>query len=74
MTTGEKRRAYQAFFQKSEAGVEFLTKLEEMIKENHRLAENQADLSRDYTQRSKGIRDVMAHISSLTAERGLLSK
>lgn len=69
MTLDEKRRAYQAFFTKSEAGKEFVQKIHEIIQANHAKAENVPELARDYVQRAKGSREVIEHIQSLTTER-----
>lgn len=71
MTTIELRRAYQSFFLKNEAGKQFMTSIEKMIESQHAQAENTPELARDYAQRAKGVREVMSHIKSLTAERGL---
>lgn len=69
MTLDEKRRAYQAFFLKNEAGKNFMSHLELLIKQDHEAAETSPENARDFVQRAKGVREVIAHIQSLTAER-----
>lgn len=69
MTTIEKRRRYQGFFLSDEAGQEFMTQLQAIIADNHTKAENEPALAREYSQRAKGVREVISHIQSLTTER-----
>ena len=69
MTTDEKRRAYQSFFLKSEAGKGFIEKIHEIIANNHSKGETDGTLSRDHSQRARGNREILEHIQSLTAER-----
>lgn len=69
MTTVEKRRRYQAFFQGDEVGKGFMAKLQSLIEANYTRGENDPNLARDYLQRAKGVREVIEHIQSLTAER-----
>jgi len=67
MTTSEIRAGYQSFFLKAEAGKHYVQKLTELIDTNHRKAENEPELSRDYMQRAKGLREALDMITSLTA-------
>ena len=69
MSLDEKRRAYTAFFMSNEAGKEFMQTLSTIIDTNHTAAENAPELSRDHVQRAKGVREVIAHIQSITADR-----
>lgn len=69
MTLEDKRRAYQSFFLKAEAGKEFILKIHEFINTNHQKAEQEPEMARDYVQRAKGSREVIEHIQSLTADR-----
>lgn len=69
MTLEEKRRAYQTFFLKNEAGKAFIASVNDLIEDTHKAAESLPELSRDYVQRAKGMREVLQHINSLTAER-----
>lgn len=69
MNTEQLRNGYQAFFMKHEAGSHFMAKLYEMIDNDHRKAETDPEHARDLVQRAKGIREVIEHITSLTAER-----
>lgn len=69
MTAQEKRLAYQSFFLKNEAGQSFMNSVNALILSNHVAAENKPELSRDYVQRAKGARDVIAHIQSMVADR-----
>jgi hypothetical protein len=70
MNLEEKRRAYQAFFTKAEAGKAFMATLEATIDANHRKAEDDPALAPAYTQRAAGIREIIEHIQVVTAERG----
>lgn len=69
MTTDEKRKAYQQFFEKTDAGQEFMKYLSDEIDRNHREGEKDGEIARDKAQKAAGLREVIAHISSLTAER-----
>lgn len=69
MNPEEQRRAYQSFFQVSEAGKEFLQMLANLLESNHIKAENDPDHSRDFAQRSKGVREIISHIQSVTADQ-----
>jgi hypothetical protein len=60
--------AYKQFFQ-SPAGIEFMNFLDVAIETNYTSAENTPELARDYVQRAKGVRTVIEHIQSVTAER-----
>lgn len=61
-------RAYNAFFNKTDAGKYFIAHIEESIKTAHEDAEKTPELSRDYTQRAKGLRIVLDHITSVGTE------
>lgn len=74
MSLNEKRTAYQNFFLKNEAGKDFLTKIYELIDQNHRKAEKHPEQARDYVQRAMGEREIIEHIQSLTAERGKVTE
>ena len=69
MSLEEKRRAYQSFFLTNDAGKQFMITLSDLINAQHSKAEDTPELSRDYAQRAKGVREVMSHINSLTADR-----
>lgn len=60
--------AYQQFFD-SPAGLHFKHNLDVIIDTQHTTAENDPDKSRDYMQRAKGVREVINHINSVSAER-----
>lgn len=62
-------KAYQSFFLKHEAGKYFVSILTELIESQHTKAEDNPVLSRDYTQRAKGIREIINHIDSVSVER-----
>lgn len=59
--------AYEQFFAKSEAGRHFMGIVQEFIENGHRNAESKPELSRDYVQRVKGVRDIADHIQSVLA-------
>lgn len=59
---------YQNFFLKTEEGKAFLSELDRLITSLHAKAENTADEARDFTQQAKGVRQVIEHIQSVTAE------
>lgn len=61
-------KAYQQFFDKSEAGKHFMSVLEGMIADAHREAEDKPDYSRDHVQRAKGARQIFDHIVSVGVE------
>ena len=67
MNPKELQAAYVTFFQESEAGSHFFKQLDLLINRNHEEAENNPDAARDYMQRAKGLREVIAHINSTTA-------
>lgn len=62
--------AYEGFFIKSESGKYFSEQLVQMIEAAHEGAENNPELSRDFVQRAKGIREVTAHIKSVIGGTG----
>lgn len=64
MTGEELTKGYERFFSADE-GKEMLDVLGSLIIDQHRKAENDPELSRDYTQRAKGIRLVVDHINSV---------
>jgi hypothetical protein len=68
------RPAYQNFFTKSEEGKAFMAELGRLIDVSHEKAEKDANGSRDYTQQARGIRQVIEHIQSVSAERGKTKK
>lgn len=74
MNADELRKAYQAFFIKSEAGKEFVASVLKVISTNHGNAENEPDHARDYVQRAKGARQILDHIASVTAEKKEVKK
>lgn len=61
----DQARAYAGFFQKHEAGKLFVQQLAELLQSAHVNAENDPDHARDYAQRAKGVRLVVAHIDSV---------
>jgi hypothetical protein len=69
MTADQLRRSYQNFFIKDTQGQHFMETLNDLIKSEHEAAESNPELSRDHTQRAKGIRIVIEHITSVSAER-----
>lgn len=68
MNPDEQKRAYQAFFLNNEAGRELYKHLHELIEREHRDAENDPDHARDFVQRAAGVRGIISHIQSVTAE------
>lgn len=58
------RAAYKQFFD-TEAGKHLFNKLNEMITQLHKQAEDNAEVSRDLVQQSKGIRTIQNHIVSV---------
>ena len=66
--TPEVKKEYQSFFLESVAGQHFVEHLQKLIDIQHRSAENEPELARDYVQRAKGIREVISHIQSVTAK------
>ncbi len=67
MTLAEKRELYLAFFT-STGGEEFIKELDRMIEDDHREAERNPHLARDYSQSAKGTRRVLEHIRTITTE------
>lgn len=57
-------KAYQAFFHESEAGAYFMNQIHNLIDQNHRDAESDADHARDFTQSARGQRQVLSLITS----------
>lgn len=62
------KQAYQAFFEKSEAGKYFMSELNRMLSDNHETAEKNPETARDHMQRAKGNRQVLEHIVSVGIE------
>lgn len=62
------RPAYQSFFLKSAEGKAFMAELSRLIADSHEKAEKDADHARDYTQHARGVRQVIEHIQSVSAE------
>jgi hypothetical protein len=60
---------YQSFFAKNDAGKYFMEQLTNQIAEDHRKAENDPALARDYVQRAKGARQVIDHINSVIGSK-----
>lgn len=58
------RAAYKQFFN-TEAGKHLFNKLDEIISQLHKQAEDNAEVSRDLVQQSKGIRTIQNHIVSV---------
>lgn len=63
----ELKSAYEAFFIKHEAGQHFMDSVLEIVASNHTKAEDDPELARDYVQRAKGVKEVIAHINSVMA-------
>lgn len=61
-------KAYEQFFVKSEAGGHFMAELNRLLDSNHTDAENTPELSRDFVQRAKGVREIVQHIESVMTE------
>lgn len=61
-------KEYRLFFT-SPAGEDFMQHLQNLIKDFHVKAEDEPDRGRDYLQQSKGVREVLNHITTVTAER-----
>ena len=60
--------AYTQFFIKSEEGQYFLGQMNALIANNHEKAEDNPESARDFTQRAKGVREVLAHIRVTTTK------
>ena len=69
MSSEELRRAYTAFFKQSEAGKQFMQTIDTMISSQHEKGEKEPDHARDYSQRAKGIREILSKIQSVTADQ-----
>lgn len=63
------KNGYRQFFLKTEEGQYLFNFIQERIEESHRLAENDPELSRDYSQRAKASREIIEHINSVMTER-----
>jgi hypothetical protein len=57
--------AYQNFFLKSDAGKYFVAELDRQLNDHHMKSEDEPELSRDHSQRAKGLRGMEQHISSV---------
>lgn len=57
--------AYQSFFLKNEHGKYCLSKIGEIIVDNHEKAEDNPELSRDYVQRARGAREALLSITNV---------
>jgi len=62
------RQGYQNFFLKTEEGKAYIAELERLIDSNHEKSEASPELSRDYAQRAKGIREALEHIQNVIIE------
>lgn len=66
MNTEDLSPAYNAFFEKNEAGKYFVNEiLIRKIADYHKQSEKQPESARDLSQRAAGIRDVLEHIQSV---------
>jgi hypothetical protein len=57
--------AYREFFKGSQAGEDFVAKLNQLIDSNHKKGEDEPEMARDYMQRAKGIREVLNQVNAL---------
>lgn len=62
------RTKYKDFFQGSEAGLYFVTALDEMITALHEKSEKAPESARDNAQRAAGVREVINHIRTFSAD------
>jgi len=62
------RTGYTNFFKQSDAGAYFIDALKQMIADSHEKSEKNPESARDNAQRAAGIREVLNHISSYSAE------
>jgi hypothetical protein len=71
LKTDDLNNPYNAFFENNVAGKYFVDFVREIIVNNHIEAERNPEQARDLTQRAKGAREVLEHITSvLTAKKG----
>jgi len=69
MTPQEIQNEYTKFFKKSAVGKQFVATLESFIAEHHSRGENAPETARDHAQRAAGIREIVAHINSVSTPR-----
>lgn len=62
------RDGYRTFFLKTAEGQAFMSTLEQFIEQLHQLAEKDPDKARDQVQQARGVRQVIEHIQSVTAQ------
>lgn len=71
LKTDDLKDPYNAFFENNGAGKYFVDFVREIIVNSHLEAERNPEQARDLTQRARGARDVLEHITSvLTAKKG----
>jgi hypothetical protein len=58
------KRAYDQFFNKTDAGKYFIEYVNSYVAGQHDKAEDNPELARDFTQSAKGAREIMKHIRS----------
>lgn len=61
-------KQYKEFFVETKAGQDFVKSITDMIESNHEKAENTPENARDYSQRAKGVREVVSLIDTLVTE------
>jgi hypothetical protein len=74
MDSKEIQIKYRDFFKDSQAGEHFTNSLAYLIEQNHHKAENEPDNARDYTQRAKGVREVLDVINSYSATKSSMER
>lgn len=70
------KKAYDQFFNKTEAGEYFIKYVTNYITDQHDKAEDNPEFSRDYTQSARGAKEIMKHIRSFDIDliKGKYSK
>lgn len=61
---------YRDFFLESTEGQAYMQSLNDLIDRFHQKGENKPEMSRDYMQRAKGVREAIALIQVMTAVSG----
>jgi hypothetical protein len=65
-----KSKRYREFFVESIEGEAFMTKLNDLISSLHEKAEREPELSRDYVQQARGVREVVKQVNILSIKQG----
>lgn len=66
MKQDQLKTAYDRFFHQSDEGKYFIDYVKGIIEDAHTSAENDPEFAIAYTQKARGVREILKHIQSVT--------